>query len=73
MKRSFEQQAERIEGRINLREAISEAYEPYFGKKLNPETEIVITSGANEGELSAFMAFVEPGDEVIVFEPYFDQ
>lgn len=40
---------------------------------MDPETEIVVTSGANEGELSAFMAFIEPGDEVIVFEPYFDQ
>lgn len=34
---------------------------------------MVITTGANEGILSAFMAFVEEGDEVIVFEPYFDQ
>ena len=33
----------------------------------------MITTGANEGMLSAFMAFVEPGDEVIVFEPFFDQ
>ena len=34
---------------------------------------MVVTTGANEGMLSAFMAFVEPGDEVIVFEPFFDQ
>ena len=33
----------------------------------------MITTGANEGMLSAFMAFVEEGDEVIVFEPFFDQ
>ena len=32
-----------------------------------------MTTGANEGMLSAFMAFLEPGDEVIVFEPFFDQ
>lgn len=34
---------------------------------------MTITTGANEGMLCAFMAFIEDGDEVIVFEPYFDQ
>ena len=33
----------------------------------------MVTTGANEGMLSAFMGFIEPGDEVIVMEPYFDQ
>jgi len=56
-----------------LRKAIAKAYKPFLKTELNPETEVVITTGANEGMLSAFMAFVEPGDEVIVFEPYFDQ
>ncbi|KAK5073011.1 arylformamidase [Lithohypha guttulata] len=46
---------------------------PFFGRELNPETEVTITTGANEGMLSAFMAFIEPGDEVIIFEPFFDQ
>jgi kynurenine aminotransferase len=58
---------------LRLRQALSDAYSPSFGRKLDPHTEIVITSGANEGILSAFMGFVEPGDEVIVMEPYFDQ
>lgn len=40
---------------------------------MNPDTEVTITTGANEGMLSAFMGFLEPGDEVIVFEPFFDQ
>ncbi|KAL2024131.1 hypothetical protein VTK56DRAFT_9911 [Thermocarpiscus australiensis] len=60
-------------GRPRLKKAISEAYAPHWGRKLDPETEIVITTGANEGMLSAFMAFIEPGDEVIIFEPFFDQ
>jgi kynurenine aminotransferase len=34
---------------------------------------VTITTGANEGMLSAFMGFVDPGDEVIVLEPFFDQ
>lgn len=56
-----------------LRKALAEAYSPYFDRELNPETEIVVTAGANEGMYSAFTAFLEPGDEVIVFEPFFDQ
>ena len=53
--------------------ALANAYSPFFGRTINPETEVTITSGANEGMLSAFMGFVEPGDEVIIFEPFFDQ
>ncbi|KXX82313.1 putative kynurenine--oxoglutarate transaminase BNA3 [Madurella mycetomatis] len=60
-------------GRPRLKKAISEAYAPHWGRRLDPETEITITTGANEGMLSAFMAFIEPGDEVIIFEPFFDQ
>ncbi|KAJ9132229.1 Aminotransferase class I and II [Coniochaeta hoffmannii] len=60
-------------GRPRLKKAIADAYSPYWGRKLNPDTEVTITTGANEGMLSAFMAFIEPGDEVIVFEPFFDQ
>lgn len=60
-------------GRPRLKKAIADAYSPFWGRKLNPDTEVTITTGANEGMLSAFMAFIEPGDEVIVFEPFFDQ
>ncbi|KAI1821229.1 aminotransferase class I and II [Xylaria intraflava] len=60
-------------GRPRLKKAISDAYSPLWGRKLDPDTEVTITTGANEGMLSAFMAFIEPGDEVIVFEPFFDQ
>ncbi|KAJ5564928.1 hypothetical protein N7513_001170 [Penicillium frequentans] len=60
-------------GRPRLKKAIADAYSPFFGRTLNPETEVSITTGANEGMLSAFMGFIEPGDEVIVFEPFFDQ
>ncbi|KAK2591094.1 arylformamidase [Conoideocrella luteorostrata] len=60
-------------GRPRLRKAIAEAYSPFCGRKIDPETEVTITTGANEGMLSAFMAFIEPGDEVIIFEPFFDQ
>lgn len=60
-------------GRASLRKALASAYEPSFGRKLDWETEIVVTSGANEGMFSAFTGFLSEGDEVIVFEPFFDQ
>ncbi|KAI0742279.1 PLP-dependent transferase [Daedaleopsis nitida] len=60
-------------GRLRLRKALKEFYEPSFGKDLDPETEIIVTSGANEGQYAAFTAFIEPGDEVIILEPFFDQ
>lgn len=60
-------------GRPRLKSAIAKAYSPYFGRKLNPETEVLITAGANEGFYSAFAGLLDKGDEVIVMEPYFDQ
>ncbi|KAM0481836.1 hypothetical protein ACHAPX_003165 [Trichoderma viride] len=60
-------------GRPRLREAISNAYSPFWGRKLCPETEITITTGANEGFLSCCMAFLQEGDEVLLLEPFFDQ
>jgi kynurenine aminotransferase len=62
-----------VQGRPRLKKAIADAYSPFFGREINPDTEVTITTGANEGMLSAFMGFVEPGDEVIIFEPFFDQ
>ncbi|CBF81543.1 hypothetical protein AN5616.2 [Aspergillus nidulans FGSC A4] len=60
-------------GRPRLKKALADAYSPFFGRQLNPDTEVTITTGANEGMLSAFMGFIEQGDEVIIFEPFFDQ
>ncbi|KAK7470780.1 arylformamidase [Stygiomarasmius scandens] len=60
-------------GRIRLREAIKKVYGPQLQRDLNVETEILVTSGANEGQYSVFTAFLEQGDEVICFEPFFDQ
>lgn len=60
-------------GRLRLREALKNHYSPLFGRELDIESEILVTSGANEGQYSVFTAFIEPGDEVIMFEPFFDQ
>ncbi|TFK43399.1 pyridoxal phosphate-dependent transferase [Crucibulum laeve] len=60
-------------GRIRLREAINNFYGPQFNRNLDVESEILVTSGANEGQYAVFTAFLEQGDEVIMFEPFFDQ
>jgi len=60
-------------GRIRLREAIKAFYGPQLNRDLDVESEILVTSGANEGQYSVFTAFLEHGDEVIMFEPFFDQ
>lgn len=43
-------------GRPRLKKAISDAYAPYWGRKLDPETEITITTGANEGKMKLFLS-----------------
>ncbi|KAG7097096.1 hypothetical protein E1B28_004480 [Marasmius oreades] len=60
-------------GRLRLREAIKTYYGPQLQRDLNAETEILVTSGANEGQYSVWTAFLEHNDEVILFEPFFDQ
>lgn len=60
-------------GRPSLKAAVAKAYTPFFGREINPDTEVLITAGANEGMYSAFTAFLSEGDEVIVIEPFFDQ
>ncbi len=55
-----------------LREAISRHAFRFYGQHLDPHTQICVTSGASEALWCAAFAFIEPGDEVIVFEPAFD-
>lgn len=60
-------------GRPRLKSAIAKAYSPFLGRELDPNTEVLITAGANEGFYSAFAGLLDAGDEVIVMEPYFDR
>lgn len=60
-------------GVVRLDDAGMPAQRPDLGVPLNPETEIVITAGANEAMYSSLAGFLDKGDEVILFEPFFDQ
>ena len=55
-----------------LRQAVSAKIAGLHGKAYNPDTEITITAGATQAILTALLAVVHPGDEVIVLEPCYD-
>ncbi|MCL4303620.1 MAG: aminotransferase class I/II-fold pyridoxal phosphate-dependent enzyme [Anaerolineae bacterium] len=59
-------------GRPSLREAIAHKMERHYGLAVNPATEVTVTSGATEAIFATIMGLVNPGDEVILFEPYYD-
>ena len=59
-------------GVLALRESIAAKIEQLYGPKFDPVTEVVVTSGATAGLYATLTAFVQPGDEVVLFEPCYD-
>ncbi len=59
-------------GSAPLRIAIAEKYRRWYDMPVDPETEITVTCGATEAMASTFLALIDPGDEVIVFEPFYE-
>jgi N-succinyldiaminopimelate aminotransferase len=55
-----------------LRDAITAHQQRFYGLSYDPATEVLVTAGATEAIAAALLALVEPGDEVIAFEPYYD-
>jgi N-succinyldiaminopimelate aminotransferase len=55
-----------------LRQAIARHQQRHYGVELDPDREIVVTTGATEGIAAALLGLVDPGDEVVVLEPYYD-
>jgi aminotransferase len=55
-----------------FRDALARKHESFYGVSVNPETEITVTCGSTEAMLSALLATVDPGEEVIVFEPWYE-
>lgn len=55
-----------------LREAVAVKIESLYGKRYDPGSEITVTAGATQAILTAILACVHPGDEVIVLEPCYD-
>src|ERR1700730_18308753 len=55
-----------------LRQAIAAHDERFWGLSYDPADEVLVTAGATEAIAAAMLALVEPGDEVIAFEPYYE-
>jgi len=55
-----------------FREAIARKTRAFYGLQFDPEREITVCCGATEGMIASLMAVTNPGDEVIVFEPYYE-
>ncbi|MFC8518278.1 pyridoxal phosphate-dependent aminotransferase [Streptomyces sp. NPDC057257] len=55
-----------------LRTAIAAHQERRYGLSYDPDTEVLVTTGATEAIAASLLALLEPGDEVIAFEPYYD-
>lgn len=59
-------------GLPELRQAIAAHYRHWQGLDLDPEREVMVTSGATEALAGALLALIEPGDEVVLFAPMYD-
>lgn len=59
-------------GRPSLLKSLTDFYSPIYGETLT-DSNVTVTTGANEGILSCLVGLLNLGDEVIVFEPFFDQ
>ena len=55
-----------------FREAIAAKYERDYGMVTDPEIEICVTCGSTEAMIATFLGLLDPGDEVVVFEPYYE-
>ncbi|WP_395404437.1 aminotransferase class I/II-fold pyridoxal phosphate-dependent enzyme [Arthrobacter sp. UC242_113] len=55
-----------------LRKAVSAHQKRFYGLEPDPDTEIIVTTGATEAIAASLLAFVGPGDEVLTFEPFYD-
>jgi N-succinyldiaminopimelate aminotransferase len=61
-----------LRGERVLRAAVAAHAARFYGQEPDPETEVTITSGVTEALHAAIFSVVDPGDEVIVFEPFYD-
>ncbi|QAT85628.1 class I/II aminotransferase [Corallococcus coralloides] len=59
-------------GAKDLRDAIAEHAQRFYNHAVDPDTMVTVTSGATEAILDVILGLVDPGDEVVAFEPYYD-
>jgi aminotransferase len=59
-------------GARNLREAIAAKFERFYGQRVDPETQVTVCCGSTEAMLSTLLAILDPGDEIVIFEPFYE-
>ena len=59
-------------GATSLREALAEKYHRFYGMRFDPEREVCVTCGATEAMAATVIGIADPGDEVVVFEPFYE-
>ena len=59
-------------GAKKLRHAIADKYQRRYGMPVDPDTQLTVACGATEATASVFLALFNPGDEVIIFEPFYE-
>ena len=59
-------------GAQNLREALADKHGKAIGRKIDPNSEVVVTCGGTEAMMCAMMTICNPGDKVIVFSPFYE-
>ncbi len=59
-------------GSKNLRQAISDRLQKLEGLEIDPETEVTVCCGSTESMIASLLATVDPGDEVVLFEPFYE-
>ncbi len=72
VRRGFGSQYPPGPGIPELRHAIAAHQKRFYGLAVDPDREVLVTTGATEAIAAALLALIEPGDEVIAFEPYYD-
>src|SRR5687768_5438641 len=55
-----------------LRNGIAEKYRRFYDMEVHPDREVTVTCGATEAMAATFLALFDPGDEVIIFEPFYE-
>jgi aminotransferase len=59
-------------GAARLRQALAAKYADLYGMRVDPEREVTVTCGATEAMAAVMLALIDPGDEVIVLEPFYE-
>ena len=59
-------------GARSLRQAIARKFERLYGVPVDPEREVTVTCGSTEAMIATLLAILDPGDEVVVFEPFYE-